>query len=133
MPAHRPMNVKILEKVERSGACIVWTGAKRPNGYGVIGWSDRTIAHYDSPHRVVYAMTRGKIPTGMHIDHLCRNRACVNPLHLEPVTQAENNRRANAARWHGVVNDQLPAMTLGDFAALLKGDRDHFADSEVAA
>lgn len=46
-------------------------------------------------HRVTYEWFVGPIPTGLHIDHLCFNKACVNPAHMEPVTVAENTRRGN--------------------------------------
>ena len=51
----------------------------------------------DATSREVYELYRGPIRNGLHLDHLCRVRSCVNPDHLEPVTQAENNRRAWAA------------------------------------
>jgi hypothetical protein len=49
-------------------------------------------------HRDVYTELRSEIPAGLELDHLCRNRGCFNPWHLEPVTHAENMRRAGQAR-----------------------------------
>ena len=51
-------------------------------------------------HRFAYTMAVGPIPDGLSIDHLCRNRRCCNPAHLEPVTTAENNRRKALAQTH---------------------------------
>jgi hypothetical protein len=59
--------------------CIPWTGALNRDGYG--------------QHRAVYIRAVGPIPVGLEIDHLCRNRSCVNVEHMELVTHAENSRR----------------------------------------
>ena len=56
-----------------------------------------TSSSYDPAHRAAYALDVGPIPEGLTIDHLCRVRHCVRPDHLEPVTQAENTRRAALA------------------------------------
>lgn len=74
-------------KVDRGGPteCWIWTGFISPTGYGR---SSRGIAH-----RLAYELTHGPIPEGLTIDHLCRNKACQNPAHLELVTAAENTRR----------------------------------------
>lgn len=83
-------------KVSRTSpsTCWIWTGATNNGGYGV-GWTGTATR---LAHRLAYEYKIGPIPAGLHIDHLCRNRLCVNPDHLEAVTQAENNRRAGAAR-----------------------------------
>lgn len=65
--------------------CIVWTGKYFANGYGRVG--------YKLAHRIAYEQAVGDIPKGLYIDHLCRNRGCVNPNHLEPVTLVENVMR----------------------------------------
>lgn len=51
-------------------------------------------------HRVAYEHLVGPIPEGLQLDHLCRNRMCINPEHLEPVTAQENKRRATALITH---------------------------------
>lgn len=73
------------------GGCWRWTGNKASNGYGYVS-RGRALSKVVA-HRVVYTMHRGPIPDGLILDHLCRNRGCVNPAHLEPVTTRENNLR----------------------------------------
>lgn len=69
--------------------CMLWLGALS-GGYGQI----RAQGQLYWAHRVAYELANGQIPEGMQIDHTCRVRGCVAPLHLEAVTQAENMRRA---------------------------------------
>lgn len=92
---------RFWSKVDRSGACWLWTGLKLPHGYGRFGIGGRADHRDVLAHRFAYELLVGPIPGGLQIDHLCRVRACVNPAHMEPVTGAENTRRGgNAAKTH---------------------------------
>jgi hypothetical protein len=79
---------RIDAKINKTPSCWEWTGYMA-HGYGYI----RIDGRLRRAHRVVYEAMRGQIPAGLVIDHLCKNKACVNPDHLEPVTQGENVRR----------------------------------------
>lgn len=76
-------------KVDKSGDCWEWRGARLPTGYG-----RTTETSYPSAggyaHRVAYLLIKGPIPEGLTLDHLCRNPSCVNPAHLEAVSSREN-------------------------------------------
>lgn len=92
-----PLDVRFWRLVDRSneGGCWIWTG-KSTRGYGFI-----RVGQSSSPaHRVAYRLLVGPIPDGHQLDHLCRNKGCVNPAHLEPVTAQENVRREREARGH---------------------------------
>jgi len=69
--------------------CWRWTAAIKGNGYGN-SWLD---GRNQPAHRVIYQLLIGKIEAGLDLDHLCRNRICVNPDHLEPVTRSVNLKR----------------------------------------
>lgn len=80
-------------KVRRSDGCWEWQGSLSSKGYGVFWDAD----HKNNllAHRVAYELVTGPIPDGLQLDHLCRNRRCVNPAHLEPVTGKENLLRGD--------------------------------------
>jgi hypothetical protein len=89
------LDVKIRNRCEldlRTG-CLEWLGGKWLSGYGAIYLLGKTVP----THRVTYEAAHGPIPKGLVLDHLCRNRICCEPTHLEPVTPGENTRRGN--RW----------------------------------
>jgi hypothetical protein len=74
--------------------CLDWAGYISPEGYG----SFTAILEEVQAHRISYTLTFGPIPEGKEIDHLCRNRRCINPFHLEAVTRKINSRRGAKAK-----------------------------------
>jgi len=91
-PKHMDVESRFFDRVDRSGECWVWTGQQNELGYGRFHANGRKV----KAHRWSYEHLVGPIPEGLVLDHLCRNPSCVNPEHLEPVTQAENNRRGES-------------------------------------
>ena len=85
-----PAKEKFEKYVLRTDRCWEWEGYKYSNGYAALTVDGRQVL----AHRWSYEEFIGPIPDGLTIDHLCRNRGCVNPAHMEPVTGRENTRRA---------------------------------------
>lgn len=77
-------------------ACWLWAAGRTQAGYGQLRMGGKVTYG----HRVAYEAAYGPIPNGFQIDHLCRVRHCVNPLHLEAVTQVENLRRGENRYTH---------------------------------
>lgn len=75
----------------RPDGCIEWVGARSPDGYGRIAVNRVAVG----AHRVAYELVHGAIPDDLVVDHLCRNRSCINPEHLELVTNRENILRGD--------------------------------------
>lgn len=107
MPPRRPVIERLLEKVyEDDNGCWIFTGSRTHRGYGQIGTG--VGKKHGATHRIAYEYFRVEIPDGLQLDHLCRVRACCNPWHLEPVTNAVNKERSR-----GFVEDMHPACKAG--------------------
>lgn len=93
----QPLAERFWSKVQKTDSCWIWSGRPSSVGYGVLtrrsadGSRLRIYAH-----RYSYELHKGPIPAGLVIDHLCRNRCCVNPDHLEAVTMGTNVARGEA-------------------------------------
>ncbi len=91
----RPNTIEVFwSRVGKTDGCWEWTGRKDALGYGRFDWANTSVP----AHRVAYEAAIGRVPSGMELDHICRNRGCCRPDHLEAVTHAENMRRSEPAR-----------------------------------
>lgn len=91
----KPAEERFWSKVEKSGgpdACWLWTAGKT-RGYGAFKTETGQMVR---AHRWAYQALVGPIPVGLTIDHLCRNHSCVNPAHLEPLSNRENLLRGES-------------------------------------
>ena len=106
---------RFWSKVEKSADCWLWKAGKQGDGYGSFHpkTKESVLAHV-----FAYSLLKGAIPRGLELDHLCRNKSCVNPEHLEPVTHRENVLRGtgtsaiNAAKTHCVNGHKLSGRNL---------------------
>lgn len=108
--------------VNDATGCFEWTAAKNRKGYGQV----RVAGRLWIAHRLAYEWFVGRIPEGMQLDHHCRNHACVNVMHLEPVTHIENQargvgRHARALREGVCVNGH---QLIGENVILRRGSRE---------
>lgn len=131
---------RIRGRSVRDGRCLVWTGATLDNGYGIISIDGRVRL----VHRVMFEHAVAPLESGMQVDHLCHNRACVEPSHLRQVTRFQNqanragpnaNNRSSGirnvswckakAKWHVQVGHQRRSVNGGYF--------DDLAEAALAA
>jgi hypothetical protein len=116
--------------------CLIWIGARQSLGYGSFRVEGKTL----KAHRFSYELNVGLIPEGLVIDHLCRNRACVRPDHLEPVTQKVNvhrgegvaavkARKTHCHKGHELAGKNLRVDSYGRHcrACAIKRDADRYA------
>lgn len=103
--------------IDAETGCWVWTGSRSGAGYGNFR-DGRTVRN---AHRAMYERVHGPVPDGLSLDHLCRNTLCVNPEHLEAVTQTENMRRGRSTRLTkeqvAEIKAQPPSVTHADLGA----------------
>lgn len=100
---------------EPNSGCILWLGALNNCGYGLFQ-GGRGIGT-KSAHRASYQARRGAIPPGLTIDHLCRNKACINVDHLEVVTHSVNYLRRSQAKRAGHVFPEVQVIAVQDLVA----------------
>ena len=113
--------------------CWLWHGCVQSNGYGRVSFRGKS----GYAHRMSYQLCWGAIPKGLELDHLCRNRACINPWHLEPVTRSVNCLRGDV-HWPVLPgesngNSRLTALQVEEIRNRYRGFRGHPNQRELGA
>lgn len=121
-------------KVDKTGTCWLWTGAKLPKGYGRI--HGEVQGKFLLAHRVSYELANGPIPEGLVIDHMCHTPGCVNPDHLRAITRQQNaenigklhskntsgyrgvNWNKAMKKWHALVSYQRQRYHVGFYESI---------------
>ncbi len=86
--------------VESSDGCFISTYSVASHGYAQIGWDNKKDGHGGTTaHRAAWTHVNGQIPDGMTVDHVCKNRRCVNVNHLRLLSNFENGRRTFGRDW----------------------------------
>ena len=101
-----------------SDGCWIWTGTARPDGYGQYTIAVNGKKTIYKSHRLCYELSIGPIPDGAHLHHVCMNRACVNPLHLEPMQPSAHEklhhvRQTHCLRGHEFTDDNVYVRSNG--------------------
>lgn len=96
------MRERFMSHVIKGAGCWEWAGYHRADGYISFSVGSKKF----KAHRVAYELLVGPIPEGLEIDHICRNRGCVNPKHLRPVTHVQNMKNAVFATGDNKHNDK---------------------------
>lgn len=125
-------------KVKKTGTCWLWTGHVSKSGYGRF----RVKGYAESAHRVSYEISIGAIPEGLDVDHVCRQKSCVNPDHLRAATRKQNMENRSGAqknnlssgvlgvswnkpakRWRAKIKHNGKSMHIGNYLTLAEAEK----------